>query len=61
MKGYWFADVDSDADLDSPYPWQPCLETDEGMIFDFEVWFDSKEHCEQWIEQYVIGRELRRD
>lgn len=49
----WFADWDRDAT--TAYGWQPCLETGEGHIPCFEVWFDSKAACEQWIEKYVIG------
>lgn len=59
MKGYWFAAVDDNTPV--PYVWQPCLETEEGHIPCFEVWFETQEACEEWIEKYVIGRKLRRD
>ena len=56
---YWVADVDPEQD--GPYRWQPCLETRVGHIPSFEVWFDTKEACEDWIREFVIGAELRTD
>lgn len=56
-KPFWFADWDKDNAVGA-YGWQPCLETREGHIPCFEVWFDSKEACEDWIRKYVIGAEL---
>jgi len=55
---HWFADIDQDQPADQPYRWQPCLETGTGHIPCFEVWFPSKEDCEDWIRKYVIGAEL---
>jgi hypothetical protein len=54
---HWFADVD-DEDGVPPYVWQPCLETGTGHIPCFDVWFDSKEKCEDWIREHVIGAGL---
>jgi len=56
---HWFADVAQDSK--PPYVWQPCLETGTGHIPCFEVWFDSKEACEDWIRQNVIGADLEVD
>lgn len=56
---YWFADVNQDAL--GPCVWQPCLETETGYVPCFETRFATKEDCEQWIEQYVVGAALRRD
>lgn len=55
-RPHWFADVDDEQDGD--YVWQPCLETGVGHIPCFEVWFNSKEACEDWIREFVIGAEL---
>lgn len=49
----WFADWDSEAT--SEYGWQPCLETGQGHVPSFEVWFKSEAECEQWIADNVIG------
>ena len=52
-RPHWFADVDTEQ-LE-PYVWQPCLETGTGHVPSFEVWFDSKEACEDWIRQFAAG------
>ena len=49
----WFADIDDEQD--GTDVWQPCLETGTGHIPSFEVWFPSKQACEQWIAKNVIG------
>jgi hypothetical protein len=56
LGAYWFADIDNEAD--EPYVWQPCLETGEGLVPHIEIWFDSKERCEDWIRKYLIGAPL---
>lgn len=54
---HWFADVDPSATTET-YRWQPCLETGTGHIPSFEMWFDSKEACEEWIREHVLGAVL---
>lgn len=55
---YWFADVDQDQSESSPYRWQPCFETGEGLIPSLPLWFASREECEDWIRLNVIGAPL---
>lgn len=49
----WFADWDDEQEGD--YGWQPCLETGQGHIPCFQVWFKTKAKCEEWIAANVIG------
>lgn len=49
----WFADVDDEQDGDCR--WQPCLETGQGHIPSFQVWFKTRAECEQWIADNAIG------
>lgn len=49
----WFADWDDEAT--SEYGWQPCLETGQGHIPCFSVWFKTKAECEAFITESVIG------
>lgn len=49
----WFADVDPDQH--GNYRYQPCLETGEGHIPCFEMWFDTEQECLDWISETVIG------
>lgn len=49
----WFSDVDAEAD--PRYQWQPCLETGQGLIPSFQVWFATKDECDAWIAENVIG------
>lgn len=48
----WFADWDEDAITVGG--WQPCLETGQGHIPCFQVWFATKVECEQWIADNAI-------
>jgi hypothetical protein len=54
---YWFADID-DEDGIPPYVWQPCLETETGHIPSIGIWFQSKEICEDWIRENLLGATL---
>lgn len=49
----WFADWDNDAT--NGYGWQPCLETGQGHVPCFQVWFKTKAECESFIADNVIG------
>lgn len=49
----WFPDVDREQI--GEYVWQPCLETGEGHIPSFEVWFNTEAECKDWIAVNVIG------
>jgi hypothetical protein len=57
---HWFADWD-DENAVSDYGWQPCLETGEGLVPSIGIWFESKERCEQWIRDYLIGAPLEKE
>ena len=62
MKGYWWAEYNPEGFGGLEWPWVPSLETEVGIIVTIgEIAFATKEQCEEWIEQYVIGRALRRD
>jgi hypothetical protein len=50
----WFADWDDEQPQDG-CGWQPCLETGQGHIPCFEVWFKTKAECEAFIADNVIG------
>lgn len=54
---YWFADVDDEAEV-QPYVWRPYLETRTGHIPGIDIWFDTRERCEGWIRQFVLGAPL---
>lgn len=57
----WFADVNPKADNSlTDYVWQPCIQTDIGC-FDIEVWFNSKEACEYFIRDHLLGKGLLDD
>ena len=50
----WFADRDMDREGGRVRGWQPCLETGQGLIPNFEVWFDSEEECERFIREVIL-------
>lgn len=54
----WFADGSDDAP--KGYPFQPCLQLD-GMCMSSTVWFQTREECEQWIRENVIGQRMYDD
>jgi len=49
----WFSDIDKEQA--GEYLWQPCLETGQGHIPSFEIWFKTKSECDAWIAENVIG------
>ena len=49
----WLADVDSD--VDGPYAWQPCLDTGNGLVTAMQVLFRTKEECEEFIRDSILG------
>lgn len=55
---HWFADIDQDCPEDALPRWQPCLETGAGHVPCFEVWFPTRESCEDWIRDVVVGAPL---
>lgn len=62
MKGYWWAEYDPEAFGGPEAPWVASLETEEGIIVTIGgIAFYTQKQCEEWIEQYVLGRDLRRD
>jgi len=48
----WFADIDEDAPPGSP--WRPYLQLD-GCVAVVENWFDTKEDCEWFIRENLLG------
>ena len=59
MKTGWFADI---ANVDDPllksdgYRWQPCLQLEGGHCPAFDVWFATKEECERFIKDEILGQ-----
>ena len=51
----WFADIDEESP--EGYPWQPCLQLDMHCV-DIEVWFESREACEQFIRDEILGKPM---
>lgn len=49
----WFADIDADAP--ASHQWQPCFETGEGHIPCFQIWFETRDQCERWIQENLLG------
>ena len=54
----WFSDIDTEQTGD--YIWQPCLQLDGGHCPCFQVWFDSKEACDAFIRDEVLGQTWHR-
>jgi hypothetical protein len=58
-KRGWFADVPARGDEEQPpnseHQWQPCLETGTGYIPCFDMWFQTKAACEDWIRENASG------
>jgi len=50
----WFSDINEDEGVNE-YVWQPCLETGNGHIPCFDVWFKSQADCDRWIAENVLG------
>jgi hypothetical protein len=53
----WFAEFDDEV---LPGRWRPVLQLD-GHAPDFDVWFQTKPECEDWIRANVIGRTMLDD
>lgn len=52
----WFSDCGDVSKQTGAYIWQPCLQLGGGHIPCFEVWFDSKEACDEFIRDEVLGQ-----
>jgi hypothetical protein len=49
------ADIE-DPTPNPPYRYQPCLvDAENQMIFGLEIWFDSKEECEDFLSRIPGG------
>lgn len=48
----WFADID-DPPPDG-FPWTPCLQV-SGAVHAFDVHFKTREECEQFIREEILG------
>lgn len=51
----WFSDPCDEEDAVAGYRWQPYLETGTGFIPPIQVWFATKEACDEFIATEVIG------
>lgn len=52
---FWFSDIAMrDQTHQHDYPWQPCLQLD-GMCLSLEIWFASKDECDQFILSDVVN------
>uniref|UniRef100_UPI003F493582 hypothetical protein n=1 Tax=Streptosporangium sp. CA-235898 TaxID=3240073 RepID=UPI003F493582 len=47
----WFAEWDRETTNGG---WRPVLQLD-GHAPDFDIWFSTKQECEDWIREEVIG------
>lgn len=59
----WFADVcndDAETDPVTLVSWQPCLQVD-GAVHSFDVWFASREDCEAYIREEIVGQGMLPD
>lgn len=52
----WFSDVDNEDGV-GEYRWQPCLQLD-GWCPSMPAWFRSKEECDAFIRDEIIGKEM---
>jgi hypothetical protein len=51
----WFSDIDPDTAIDDTFRWQACLQL-EGWCPTIDVWFDTKEDCDTFIRDEVVGK-----
>lgn len=58
----WFADPgDTDEDgYDPTHPWRPYLQID-GACIQLSIWFATKDECERFIREEVLGKPLLPD
>lgn len=54
MRG-WFADIDDDPDRGSRFQWQPNIQVG-GAILPLPVWFETREGCERFIREEIVGQ-----
>lgn len=50
----WLAEPHQDSRAPQ-HPWRPCLDI-AGRRYHFDVWFTTREDCEEWINRWVVGR-----
>jgi len=60
-KTGWLAEWDDDEDTNSRYPWRPRLQVDESWCPTLMVWFATKEECERFIREHIIGQTMLDD
>lgn len=48
----WFAEPDPETPA---YPWRPVLQLEGTCAPDFDIWFKTKDECETWIRENVLG------
>lgn len=51
----WFADLSDEEDRNPIAPWQPFIQT-AGGCFPLRLWFETKDGCEEFIRECVLGR-----
>lgn len=55
IKAGWFADRDASDGPVKRSGWQPCLQTKSfGACIDIDLWFDTREKCEQFIRDEIL-------
>lgn len=53
----WFADIDLDMDIPGFNRWVAVLQV-PGCCFPLPVWFRTKEECERFIREEVVGQPM---
>jgi PadR family transcriptional regulator, regulatory protein PadR len=56
----WFSDIDPEEAPSETHQWQPCLQLD-GWCPNFDVWFASKEECDDFIRRDILGQPMLPD
>lgn len=56
----WFADPSDPEDRDERWPWQAFIQT-AGGCYPLPLWFETKEACERFIRDDVLGRGMLDD
>lgn len=56
----WFSDIDREEAPSGTHQWQPCLQL-EGWCPSIDVWFESKEACDEFIRTEILGKPMLPD
>lgn len=52
----WFACYEDERG--TAFPWTPALQCEGSLCPNFDVWFESKEACEDFIRTEILGKPL---